>query len=493
MRNALYIINRMTFAALVCVFVVFAMLGVSAADAEELTSADIFENIDPAAAKRLADGNYNTYNTLSDRSELVVKSDRKIGSMYIVFDRLYGEYTVENSETGESVICGKDGFLHAYIDVEKLLGETKSLKITFDSGDASLADIYVFSKGDVPAWVQKWESPSDGETDLLLLSSHSDDEQLFFAGILPYYAGELGLEVQVVYFTHHFDTHNRPHEQLNGLWTVGVKNYPIISEFPDLYSESLSYALAQYKWAGYTEDDFIEFQVEMIRRFKPFVVVGHDIKGEYGHGTHILNTDTLMKALELSADAKNYPESAKKYGVWEVRKTYIHLYEENKIVMDWDKPLEAFDGKTAYEVSVEGYGCHFSQHWTWFTRWLKGTDAAPLTAASQIKEYSPCEYGLYRSTVGDDLQKNDFFENIDLKKNVSDIAKMCEEREMKLSPVAGSQMTDTVFETVPDTGWIIYVILLIAFIIIISALCILLFRHQIFEKNRKNEIKNEKM
>jgi hypothetical protein len=46
-----------------------------------------------------------------------------------------------------------------------------------------------------------------------------------------------------------------------------------------------------------------------------------------------------------------------------------------------------------------------------FVEWIYGTDGK-LTKASQIKKYSPCQFGLYRSTVGADVLKNDFLENI---------------------------------------------------------------------------------
>ena len=103
--------------------------------------------------------------------------------------------------------------------------------------------------------------------------------------------------------------------------------------------------------------------------------------------------------------------------MWDVPKTYIHLWGERQIVMDYDTPLAFFGGRTAYQMSVEGYGCHNSQHWTWFTRWLLGTDEAPITAASQIGKYSPCEFGLYRTTVGDD-EAGDMFEHVTLRRDI---------------------------------------------------------------------------
>ena len=110
--------------------------------------------------------------------------------------------------------------------------------------------------------------------------------------------------------------------------------------------------------------------------------------------------------MAVSGDGKAYPESASAYGVWDVPKTYIHLYEENPIVMDWDQPMENFDGKTPYEVSRDlGFVCHGSQYENW-ARFFSADKASGLPT------YSPCQYGLYRTTVGADRNKNDMFENV---------------------------------------------------------------------------------
>jgi hypothetical protein len=80
--------------------------------------------------------------------------------------------------------------------------------------------------------------------------------------------------------------------------------------------------------------------------------------------------------------------------------------------MDWDQPLSHFGGKTAFQVSQEAFLHHESQNNSKFSRWLFGAgDSDPITKASQILTYSPCEYGLFRSLVGEDTEKNDFFEN----------------------------------------------------------------------------------
>ncbi|MBQ4096520.1 MAG: hypothetical protein IJC62_00015, partial [Clostridia bacterium] len=195
-------------------------------------------------------------------------------------------------------------------------------------------------------------------------------------------------------------------------WTVGVRNYPIISEIPDLYSESFDGAIETYKNRGVSYDAFTEYITECIRRFKPLVIVSHDINGEYGHGTHLVVNRAIRDYLENADDAEYFAGSADKYGTWTPKKTYFHLYGENTIVMNWDEPLSAFGGKTAFEVTQDGFRCHKSQHWTWFNRWIYGSTGAPITKATDIKDYSPCLYGLYQTSVGVDTEGGDFFENV---------------------------------------------------------------------------------
>ena len=161
-----------------------------------------------------------------------------------------------------------------------------------------------------------------------------------------------------------------------------------------------------------TEEELQSFVVEQIRRFKPLVAVGHDLKGEYGHGMHMVYSDLLVKSLTMTNDPECFPESAEKYGTWELPKLYLHLYEENKITIDYDQPMDVFDGLSAFQVTQKyGFPCHKSQQWTGFVDWIYGYDRE-ITKASQIKKYNPSNFGLYHSTVGEDVEKNDFLENI---------------------------------------------------------------------------------
>ncbi len=337
--------------------------------------------------------------------EIEVSSDTPMEGLYLIFYDQTPILTV--SAAGEEKVF-ECAFLRQWIPLSDLFGKGQtSVTLTF-SEKTRVTELYGFST-EIPSWVQRWEVPVE-KADLCLMTTHADDEQLFFAGVLPYYAGEKGLAVQVIYFTDHVNEPLRRHELLRGLWTVGVRNYPVIGPFPDLYSKSGEVAENQLNARGFFHEDIVSFQVEMLRRFQPLVVIGHDPLGEYGHGQHILNSATLREAVECSANPDSFPESAEKFGTWDVPKTYLHLYGENQITMDWDIPLDSFDGKTAFQVTQEGFACHGSQQYTWFRTWLVGT-SGQITRADQIRTHSPMSYGLYRSLVGEDVAKNDFFEN----------------------------------------------------------------------------------
>ena len=358
---------------------------------------------------KLFDGDINTILDGGENSFLTLSHEEGIGSVYLIFGMEHGAYTVTNNDTGASHACGEQNFLHDFLDIKGFFGEApKSITITFNENKLQITEMRAFTSGQVPDSVQRWDVPGE-EMDLLLFSSHGDDEQLFFAGVLPYYGVYRDYEVMVVYLTNHRNyTTTRVHEMLNGLWAVGVTNYPVFGNFPDFFVDNLKGAYSIFASKDITEEDLTSYVVENIRRYKPKVAVGHDPLGEYSHGQHMVYSDVLQKAVQNSMNEDYFPESAEKYGVWDVPKTYLHLYEENPIFMDWDQPLDCFGGMSPFQVSKQlgFYECHVSQvkDFSWYLS--QGQTAA------EFKKYNPCAYGLFRSTVGEDVQKNDFFENV---------------------------------------------------------------------------------
>ncbi len=335
---------------------------------------------------RICDGNLATHSSSSDAT-ITIESVLPIGGIYIKYNKI----PVEGTLDGTTAIA-KNGFLHEYISVNG------SANVSLYYPEVDICDIQVFSEGVLDKSIQQWQV-GDQQTDILLCATHSDDDQLFFAGLLPYYASKEGVNVRVAYFINHFDTYNRTHELLDGLWHCGITNYPDISPFPDGYSESVAGAtdfLARY---GFTYDDILAFQKELLNKYKPLVAVLHDFNGEYGHGAHMLNTKSFVDAFE-SGDC------------FVPSKVYVHLYKENPITLNFDEPSDLFGGKSAFNVSQDAFSFHKSQHWTWFYGWIYGKNQA-ITKATQISSYNPCEYGLYYSAVGEDVKKNDLLENIE--------------------------------------------------------------------------------
>ena len=312
--------------------------------------------------------------------------------LYICFGEIPGSWAIEEriGEQWQTLYYGTGEYAHQVI---KLDGKTH-FRLIDTSGKRTqfkINEIFVFGEGDLPGWVQQWEPPVK-KADLMLVVAHPDDELIFFGGTVPYYDGELGKNVAVVCMSYSNTT--RRSELLNGLWSMGVRHYPVIGDFKDTYSSKLEAAYERWR-----QKEVDKFLTDTLRCFKPEVVLTHDVNGEYGHGAHKLCADAVRRCIEYAADG-NYDEaSLKKWGTWQVKKLYLHLYPENEIVMDWGKPLEHFDGKTALELAQEAYAFHVTQANTDFVVTDKG-------------ETSNARFGLALTTVGPDIEKNDFLENL---------------------------------------------------------------------------------
>lgn len=50
-----------------------------------------------------------------------------------------------------------------------------------------------------------------------------------------------------------------------------------------------------------------------------------------------------------------YPDSASKYGLWDVPKAYYHLYGDNTITLDVDTPLDKLGSRTSVQVLQDAF------------------------------------------------------------------------------------------------------------------------------------------
>ena len=348
-------------------------------------------------------------------ADKTINTNEPANAVYLVFKDKPGNFTVNG------VPCENDYFLQQYIEIEPAL----EIKIE----GATPIECAAFDKANAPANVHKWEEPCE-KADLLLISSHADDEQLFFAGILPYYSQVRKYEVQVAYATDHYAEPVRHQERLNGLWECGIRHYPVSAGYYDLYSESYDEALRNLASYDVTEEKIIAWEKSLLKQFEPKVLITHDVNGEYGHGMHILVNGTVQKAL---ANAKSeFPF---------LQRVYFHLYDEGQVKLTWED--EAFDelgGFTPFQVTQQkGFECHKSQHWTWFKRWIHGRNNE-ITKAEQITTYSPMDFGCYyKADSFEPVQKDDFFEGLMSYAEEAEAKRIAEEEAAKAAAEAEAE------------------------------------------------------
>lgn len=378
-----------------------------AEQAEDLTAlCEISPRSPRHGLKSISDRKYTTPWETAERKDpfvqVMLPEGKPCASLYICFGKMPAAWEVQTLDGKDwvTLVKGDTRFLHAFVELPR---QVSSLRIQATSGKRTtllLNELFVFGPGEVPDWVQKWE-PTFEKADLMVLTAHPDDELLFMGGTIPYYGVVQGRRVVVVCMTASNTT--RSSELLNGLWSMGVRNYPVIGPFGDGYSSKLDKGYT--RWGG--TDKVRAYVTEMIRKFKPDVLVTHDLNGEYGHGAHRVCADAAVWCVEHAADAAVLPDSVQEYGAWDVSKLYLHLYQENEITLNWRTPEAALHGRTPLEAAQEAYTFHVTQQ-NAGTLVMNGEDFS----VTDEGEYSCSRFGLYRSLVGPDIAKDDFFENI---------------------------------------------------------------------------------
>lgn len=321
---------------------------------------------------------------------------KPIAGLYVCFGNMPESWEIQTSDDGKdwfTAVPGDTRFLHAYVALPQPAQHVR-LAVTSEKKTAlRINDLFVLSEGDLPDWVQVWQ-PTEEKADILFLSTHPDDELIFFGGAIPTYAVEQQRKVVVAYFSRSNTT--RSSELLNGLWHMGVRTYPVIGNFKDSYAKNLK---AAYKSAG-GKGKVNEWIVGLYRQYKPEVVVTQDTNGEYGHKQHMMIADAAQNCIALAANEDEFTASTIAYGTWQVKKLYLHLYPENQITFDWTVPLKSMNGATGIELAEEAYTLHKTQA------------SSGMSVTETGMKYDNRVFGLAFTTVGEDVRKDDFLENI---------------------------------------------------------------------------------
>ena len=362
--------------------------------------------------KSVTDQNYETFweSKKGKNASVIIDSPEPIYGLYLCFERMPDEYVIQAGTGGNSwkdLQRGDTRFHHMYY---ALNGETR-IRILAESGSGQntymgFNEIFVFGQGETPDWVQRWQ-PTAEKADILFLAMHPDDDLLFMGGAIATYAAELKKQTIVAYMSYSNTT--RRSEALNGLWTLGVRQYPVFLGIRDVWSDTVKDA---WKKVDGGKTALYHLVTELFRKYKPDVVVTHDLNGEYGHAQHKMTAQTAVDCYTQAADPEKDPASAGEYGVWQVQKLYLHLYgdESNQIRFNFDLPLVSLGGKTGMEIAAEAYAKHVTQqnmgqkiHGVWH----------PFSVEEYGRKLYPATvFGLYASEVGPDRLHTDFLENL---------------------------------------------------------------------------------
>lgn len=382
------------FAALLLLLLLLPM-SASALEAKELTGECDITSPNQRTAS-VHDGDYTTaWRSERQRKpylEFSLPEGKTAQYLYICFADMPDSWAIEEKTDGkwQTVAEGSRDYDHALVE----LGGKSHFRLVEDSGITTrlkINEVFVFGEGELPDWVQRWE-PTPEKADLLVLAAHPDDELIFFGGTIPTYAAERKMNVVVAYMT--YANVARKSELLNGLWHMGLRTYPVIGNFGDSYTRKMNEMYDVWK-----KEKVRKYVMGLVRRYKPEVMVTHDVGGEYGHGAHKVCADVAKYCVENSADASVLPELAKKYGTWSVKKLYLHMGEENNTFMDWNVPLESMGGKTSEQLAQEAFLLHVTQQKTEYVVTDEG-------------ETGNARFTLVHSEVGSDVVGGDFFENI---------------------------------------------------------------------------------
>lgn len=343
---------------------------------------------------RLMDGDLNSSQVLKrgQQVSLTWSDEVPVKSIWLAF-RDYPDAdacTVQQFDA-EGALLREDGdfwYVNHLVPVDE---RTRAVTV-LSKGEVNLSSLYAYGEGVVPSY-HPWE-PTPEKLDYLIVAMHPDDDVLFMGAILPLYTVAEGREGSVYYAA--TQDRLRKDEAGNGAWVMGLRKAPILDTFPDVPQQYRE----KYE-TKFTERAVTLALVRLLRQYRPEVVFSHDLHGEYGHWQHVILANAVKQATTLAGKRYYDPRSVKKYGTWQVKKTYLHLYQKDRITLPVDKPIAAYGGLTPAQIAAAALKCHASQL------------SLPHTVAKGEK-YSLCDFGLVYTAVGPDTPGlNDPFEHID--------------------------------------------------------------------------------
>lgn len=340
----------------------------------------------------LTDGELNTYWAFRKNACLRITWKDTV-PVHALFLQFYLEsivpYTVQQFDASGTLLKEETGTQY-YNNLFYMEAETQEVCIVVGDSEMKISTLLVYGVGEIPNY-HPWPDRPE-KADYMLIATHPDDDILFLGAVIPIYEGEQGRRGIEVFTCSR--CRERYDEACNGAWTMGLRSEPFFAGYIDTPSPNNKSAFPQ--------EAAVLYLVRLMRHYKPEVVVTQDENGEYGHIQHKQTVKAVEHAVGLAANPSYDPESAEQFGTWEVKKLYLHLYQDNPISLDIDAPLTNMNGKSAFEVAQDAFMHHKTQNRS--GRYYVRRDGV----------YDLSSFGLKYSIVGlDSPGSNDMFENID--------------------------------------------------------------------------------
>lgn len=265
--------------------------------------------------------------------------------------------------------------------------------------------------------LQQW-LPMPAQADLMVITAHPDDEGIFFGGALPYYTQVEQRTTVLIGMNGDTNNHaniDRREELERAAWHYGVRHQPINFGYPDVNSNVAN------QW----EPGLGQLGVAMrlateIRRFRPEVILTHDLNGEYGHAAHQVTAAATVQAFAIAADASVDLDGLE---VWQPQKLYLHLYQSpggnqpvpNELVSangymyhSWEETFDELGGRSSRDVANEALQCHQDPLRVW-----PDLQVSSRAVVGEVFDGHHAEdWGLGLTEVGPDTTHSDFFQNI---------------------------------------------------------------------------------
>ena len=391
-----YLICYSVIAVCMAVLAVCAPAHASADDAKDITSLFKLSANSKYKENRLYDGNYqNKWDSNREINPAITFSSINgecAYGIYVCFASMPAQWEIQvpSGDQWETLATGSTLYLHTYI---ALPGVT-DFRLIAPSDEACILEINhlcVLSEGSLPSQIQQWEEPPE-KADLLLLIARPGAEWQFMGGTIPTYGAESGMALLVACITQ--PGPNAMSEWLNGLWFAGYRYYPLTGGMKDSSEKNIDKLNKTWDMK-----DARRFVMEIIRKYRPEVLVTHDIKGENDNAVNKACAEISAFCVRNGQNSAIEPDLFARYGGHDVKKLYLHLYAQNSITLDWRMPLASQNGLTALETAQAAFKLHVSQR-------------NSKISVSDTAKYNNALFGLYISGVGPDENGNDFMENI---------------------------------------------------------------------------------